>query len=132
MKRPFLALRSGDFANDFLDFLLMYNTPLTTRNERSLENFGKALANMNDALALMAERPLSKLERLGLLKSFELVHELALQNSLVPKDGTWQKMTDDRMLLNDDYDEEIADFVAERIVGHAKSLNAFAETMELK
>ncbi len=42
-----------------------------------LSNFGKALENLRQAAELAKARALSKLEEQGLIKAFELVHELA-------------------------------------------------------
>ena len=42
-----------------------------------LSNFGKALDNLREAVELLKTRSLSKLEEQGLIKAFELVHELA-------------------------------------------------------
>ena len=47
------------------------------RYKQRLENFAKALSNLNEAVELASERPLSKLEQQGLLKSFEFTYELA-------------------------------------------------------
>lgn len=41
------------------------------------ENYKKALMNLTEAAELQAERALSKLEEQGLIKAFELVHELS-------------------------------------------------------
>lgn len=41
------------------------------------ENYKKALKNLTEAVELHSERELSKLEEQGLIKSFELVHELS-------------------------------------------------------
>ena len=126
------------------------------RYRQRLENYGKALNNLNEALALKDTRPLSRLETQGLLKSFEFTYELAwksmkdflefqgitgiigsrdsfrlaLQNALIGDGETWQEMVEDRNLLSHDYDEKIANSVAERVVGYAKLLNAYKATME--
>ena len=41
------------------------------------ENFKKALNNLSEAVKLTSERELSNLEEQGLIKAFELVHELS-------------------------------------------------------
>jgi nucleotidyltransferase substrate binding protein (TIGR01987 family) len=41
------------------------------------DNYKKALANLTEAVTLIAERRLSNLEEQGLIKAFELVHELS-------------------------------------------------------
>lgn len=128
------------------------------RYRQRLENFVKALDNLNEALALRNERALSKLETQGLLKSFEFTYELAwksmkdyleyqgitgivgsrdsfrlaLQNSLISDGESWQEMVGDRNLLSHDYDEKVANSIAERVVGYAKLLNAYKSAMEGK
>ena len=128
------------------------------RFRQRLENFGKALDNLNEALALKKVRALSKLETQGLLKSFEFTYELAwksmkdyleyqgitgivgsrdsfrlaLQNSLIGDGESWQAMVGDRNLLSHDYDEKVANSIAERVVGYANLLNAYKSAMEGK
>ena len=41
------------------------------------ENYKKALKNLSEAVELHSERKLSKLEKQGVIKAFELVHELS-------------------------------------------------------
>ena len=41
------------------------------------DNFQRAFARLSDAAALAGERPLSDLERQGLIQAFEFTHELA-------------------------------------------------------
>ncbi len=40
-------------------------------------NYGRAFAQLDEAVALQQQRPLSKLEQQGLIKAFEFTHELA-------------------------------------------------------
>lgn len=47
------------------------------RWQQRLQQFDKALQQLAEAVALAAQRPLSKLERQGLIKAFEFTHELA-------------------------------------------------------
>ena len=42
-----------------------------------LENYERALATLERAVALAANRPLSELEQLGLIQAFEFTHELS-------------------------------------------------------
>ena len=42
-----------------------------------LENYERALATLERALSLVATRPLSELEQLGLIQTFECTHELS-------------------------------------------------------
>jgi len=128
------------------------------RYKQRLENFGKALKNLNEALALKNTRPLTKLEIQGLLKSFEFTYELAwksmkdylefqgitgivgsrdsfrlaLQNAIISDGDAWQEMVDDRNLLSHDYDEEVANSIADRVVLYANLMNAYNAIMETK
>jgi len=47
------------------------------RWKQRLANYGKALENLVRAVQLAGTRPLSELERQGLIQSFEFTHELA-------------------------------------------------------
>ena len=42
-----------------------------------LHNYNKALSTLEEAAALAAIRPLSNLEKQGVIKAFEFTHELA-------------------------------------------------------
>lgn len=45
--------------------------------QQRFENYSRALARLNAAVALAHERPLSDLERQGLIHAFEFTHELS-------------------------------------------------------
>ena len=47
------------------------------RWEQRFSNYKRALSQLNDAVTLMSERPLSNLEKLGVIQLFEFTHELA-------------------------------------------------------
>jgi nucleotidyltransferase substrate binding protein (TIGR01987 family) len=47
------------------------------RWQQRLENYERALATLERALSLEATRPLSELEQLGLIQTFEFTHELS-------------------------------------------------------
>ena len=47
------------------------------RWKQRFDNYKKALQNLSDAIELSKSRNLSKLEEQGLIKGFELVHELS-------------------------------------------------------
>jgi nucleotidyltransferase substrate binding protein (TIGR01987 family) len=47
------------------------------RWKQRFANYRKALARLTEALVLQKQRPLSDLERQGLIKAFEFTHELA-------------------------------------------------------
>ena len=50
---------------------------LDIRWQQRLDNFSNALQQLNAAVLLAEQRPLSLLEEQGLIKSFEFTHELA-------------------------------------------------------
>ena len=50
---------------------------LTPRWQQRLNNYKNALTQLESAVALSSERPLSDLEKQGLIQSFEFTHELA-------------------------------------------------------
>ena len=50
---------------------------LDTRWKQRFANYQKALGQLNDAIKLSRQRPLSELEAQGLIQAFEFTHELA-------------------------------------------------------
>ena len=50
---------------------------IDVRWEQRLDNYGKALAQLQSAVALSQTRALSELEQQGLIQAFEFTHELA-------------------------------------------------------
>ena len=105
-------------------------------------NYTKALHSLSDAVALAGERPLSKLEQLGLIQAFEFTHELAwnvlkdyleqqgifaligsrdasrsaFQNGLVTDGEAWMDMIKARNLTSHTYNPEVADSVTRDIL----------------
>lgn len=99
-----------------------------------LNNFTKALSQLQEAVSLARQRPLSKLEEQGLIQAFEFTHELAwntlkdfladrgVQNLYGSKDATreafkagliengeaWMDMIQSRNLTTHTYDEATA------------------------
>jgi len=51
--------------------------PVDTRWHQRFENFRRALLQLQQAVELSKERPLSDLERQGLIQAFEFTHELS-------------------------------------------------------
>ena len=106
-------------------------------------NFKKALSQLNEAVTLAQQRPLSKLEGQGLIQAFEFTHELAwntlkdflvsrgVQNLYGSKDVTrtafnteliqngeaWMDMIQSRNLTSHSYDEATAAQIASAIRG---------------
>ena len=104
-------------------------------------HFTKALTQLQEAVALAQQRPLSKLEEQGLIQAFEFTHELAwntlkdflesrgVQNLYGSKDSTreafkagliengeaWMDMIQSRNLTSHTYDEATAAQIASAI-----------------
>ena len=104
-------------------------------------NFTKALLQLQEAVTLAQQRPLSKLEEQGLIQAFEFTHELAwnmlkdflggrgVQNLYGSKDATreafkagliengeaWMDMIQSRNLTSHTYDEATAAQIASAI-----------------
>ena len=51
--------------------------PVDTRWHQRFDNFRRALLQLQQAVELSEERPLSDLERQGLIQAFEFTHELS-------------------------------------------------------
>lgn len=109
-----------------------------------LQNFSKAQAQLDEAMALMQARALSKLEKQGVIQSFEYTYELAwnsLKDYLVWQgipgivgsrdaireafsqgllaDGQgWMDMLVDRNRTSHTYNEETAEAVLHNILQH--------------
>ena len=105
-------------------------------------NYTKALQRLSDAVALASQRPLSKLEQLGLIQAFEFTHELAwnvlkdyleqrgifaligsrdasrsaFQNGLITDGEAWMDMIKARNLTSHTYNPEVADSVTRDIL----------------
>ncbi|MBE0451874.1 MAG: nucleotidyltransferase substrate binding protein [Clostridia bacterium] len=50
---------------------------MDVRWQQRFSNYKRALTQLNDAVALMSQRPLSNLEKQGVIQAFEFTHELA-------------------------------------------------------
>jgi nucleotidyltransferase substrate binding protein (TIGR01987 family) len=118
-----------------------------SRWRQRLQSFRKAFAQLSKATELAAERPLSNLEKQGLIHAFEFTHELAwktLKDFLesrgatelfgsrdatreafaagLLKDGeVWMEMIKSRNRTSHTYDEETAEEIAAVIVSSYQS-----------
>ena len=107
-----------------------------------LANFRRARAQLAAVVTLCAQRPLSDIERQGMIKAFEFTYELAwnvmkdyfefqgntlitgsrdaireaFQRSLVADGGEWMNMVADRNRTAHTYNESVAREIADRIV----------------
>lgn len=117
-------------------------------------NYRKALARLNEAVALSKERGLSELEQQGLIQGFEFTFDMAwksLRDFIVERgfegerekpirvivdaaargivdEKMWRKMYEARNKTSHSYDEEIADDIAENIVDEYQALFIQLET----
>ena len=118
-----------------------------------LDNYSKALGRLREALDLAAERPLSDLEKQGLIQAFEFTHELAwntikdfyenqgetdiqgsrdavrlaFRRGLVPNGEVWMDMIKSRNRTSHTYNEE----TMEEIVTAVQNLY-FSEFIKLE
>lgn len=109
---------------------------------RRLSNFDKALARLGAAVQLAHERPLSDLEKQGLIQAFEFTHELAwnvmkdylawqgssgisgsrdasrefFNRGLIEDGEGWLEMIVSRNQTSHTYNEDVANAIAERIL----------------
>lgn len=112
------------------------------RWQQRFTNYKKALAQLKEAVELSQQRPLSKLEKQGVIQAFEFTHELAWnvlkdyledqghQNIKGSKDATrvafkveliadgetWMGMIQSRNLSSHTYDEQTAEYLVEAII----------------
>ena len=122
-----------------------------------LENYTKALSNLTEAVELATQRPLSNLEKQGLIQSFEFTHELAwnvmkdyfayqgnpsitgsrdavreaFSKNLITNGEVWMSMIKSRNQTSHTYNQGIADEITDLIPQryHAK-LMVFLQSMQ--
>lgn len=125
-----------------------------TRWKQRFDNFQRALHQLTLAIRLMEERPLSNLEKQGLIQGFEFTHELAwnvlkdylemegiqglvgsrstvreaFKRGLVSDGEAWIDMIQKRNLSSHTYNQEVADTLALAI--HEQYYPAFLELQE--
>jgi len=106
-----------------------------------LQNFSSALENLKEAVELSDSRELSKLEKQGLIQSFEFTHELAwnllkdyfqyqgnmeitgsrdaareaFQKGLVSDGEAWMEMIKSRNQTSHTYNQSTADDIADKV-----------------
>lgn len=127
------------------------------RWEQRFNNYQRALQTLTDAVTLAAQRPLSELERQGLIQGFEFTHELAwnvmkdyfayqgnpsitgsrdavretFNKGLIEDGEGWMAMIKSRNLSSHTYNPEIAEQIARQIITLYHPLFvAFQETMQ--
>lgn len=111
------------------------------RWQQRFNSYNKALSQLTEAVALAKQRPLSALEKQGLVKAFEFTHELAwkvmkdyfiyqgtvhitgsrdatreaFQNQLIAEGETWMEMIISRNQAVHMYDETVINAIIEQI-----------------
>lgn len=115
---------------------------LDIRWQQRLANYAKALEQLGNAVATSQQRPLSDLEKQGLIQAFEFTHELAwnvmkdyfayqgntaitgsrdaareaFQKGLVEDGEGWMEMIRSRNLTSHTYQQKIADEICGHVV----------------
>jgi nucleotidyltransferase substrate binding protein (TIGR01987 family) len=127
-----------------------------TRWLQRLQNFRKAQAQLDEAMALMQARKLSKLEKQGVIQAFEYTYELGwntlkdylvwqgitgivgsrdairegFSSGLLADGQGWMDMLIDRNRTSHTYNEEIAESILQNIQQrHHPLLKALEETL---
>jgi len=129
------------------------------RWKQRLTNYRSALDRLEEAVQLAAERPLSDLERQGLIQAFEFTHELswnlmkdwfeyqgksditgsrdatreAFRVGLISDGETWMEMIKSRNESSHTYNLEVAERIATSVIGkYWKLFVEFRERMDKK
>ena len=131
---------------------------LDIRWKQLLHNYNRALIQFNEAIELLHSRPLSNLEKQGLVQAFEFTHELAwktlqdyfryqgtsdlygsrdvfrkaLEVGLINDGAKWFESIQSRNLTSHVYDEQVVQDLINEISGvYAKQLNELNNTLNL-
>ena len=135
--------------------MIMRNSDI--RWVQRLQNFRKALAQLNNAVALSQQRELSDLEEQGLIQAFQFTHELAwnvmryyflyqgndsihgsrdatreaFQKGLIRYGDGWMEMIKSRNQTSHTYNEETAKEIVDKITSvYVLLFNEFRTGME--
>ncbi len=127
------------------------------RWQQRFQNFQKALRQLCKAVELSNQRPLSDLEKQGLIQAFEFTHELAwsvmrdyfvyqgdtsitgsrdatreaFQKNLVTDGEGWMEMILSRNKTSHTYNQEVADEIAAKIIGlYCELFQVFEQRMQ--
>jgi nucleotidyltransferase substrate binding protein (TIGR01987 family) len=114
------------------------------RWQQRFANYRRALARLTEAVELAHRRALSDLEKQGLIRAFEFTHELAwnimkdyfawqgtvgltgsrdatresFEKGLVEDGEGWMEMIRSRNQASHTYNQQVADAISARIIGH--------------
>ena len=115
---------------------------IDVRWQQRFENYGKALGQLEAAVNLAKQRPLTDLEKQGLIQAFEFTHELAwnvlkdylthqgvfnltgsrdtsreaFQKNLIVDGQAWMDMIKSRNLTSHTYNQQVADDIVNDIL----------------
>ena len=113
------------------------------RWQQRYSNYKKALSNLMEAIELMSQRPLTNLEKQGVVQAFEFTHELswkmikdffesqgnvviygskdatreAFKFGLIKDGDVWMRMIKSRNITSHTYDEKTVDEIVESVYG---------------
>lgn len=126
------------------------------RWQQRFQNFERALKQLKQAVDLANQRPLTDLEKQGIIQAFEFTHELAWKTmknfleskgqqelfgskdtsrrafnlDLISNGEIWMDMISSRNLSSHTYDEETANAILEKILNHYfMAFESFEQTM---
>lgn len=147
----------------YSDLLIIHSSSLKIsmsqdiRWHQRLQNYTNALAQLAEAIQLNEVRPLSKLEKQGLIQGFEFCHELAwnlmkdylfyqgisqitgsrdaireaFNKGLIHQGEIWMEMIKSRNQTSHTYNLQLADLIASQIIQHYyPCFQAFLHTMQ--
>ena len=127
------------------------------RWQQRFSHYQKALRQLSRAVDLSRQRPLSEIEKQGLIKAFEFTHELAwnvmkdyfeyqgntsitgsrdaareaFQRNLIADGEGWMEMIQSRNMTSHTYNQEVADEIAEKVTDiYYELFKAFENRMQ--
>lgn len=130
---------------------------IDVRWQQRLHNYSRALLQLNEAMELMQQRELSKLEKQGVIQGFEYCYELgwntlkdflvwqgidgivgsrdtireAFSKGLISDGHAWMQMLTDRNRTSHTYNEETAEAILSNIrLKHHLLLKELEQTMQ--
>ncbi|CAM3021311.1 TPA: nucleotidyltransferase substrate binding protein [Legionella pneumophila] len=132
-------------------------TNIDVRWQQRLNNYARALQQLSLAVNLAQTRPLSDLEKQGLIQAFEFTHELAwnvmkdyfffqgnsaitgsrdatresFNKGLIKEGEIWMEMIKSRNQTSHTYNQSVADEIVKNIINsYHSSFQAFLEKMQ--
>lgn len=132
-------------------------TNIDVRWQQRLNNYARALQQLSLAVNLAQTRPLSDLEKQGLIQTFEFTHELAwnvmkdyfffqgnsaitgsrdatresFNKGLIKEGEIWMEMIKSRNQTSHTYNQSVADEIVKNIINsYHTSFQAFLEKMQ--